>query len=227
MLSASISTSSLLESHESRPATGSFDGQAKLKRRRDGARHARCGATTTSSKSLRRGWRPTHGPGRYQPLEYPHVFITGTFRHSRTRAVDRSRRLSCTEIPRKCLYQADSALNSLYMAPMSRFFLDFSTTPRAVSKTRTSSRTTPASSQLPTVRRTRSNTVLPPTPPQLPKSRARPRVATKSPAQSRAVPKPAAKPSKKPPASTATADKSATCSKYQRCQVSVHKAEQG
>jgi hypothetical protein len=88
------------------------------------------------------------------------------------------------------------------------------TPPCAVSKTRTSSRTTPAPSQLPTVRRTRSNTVLPPTPPQAPKSPARPRVAPKSPAQSRAASKPAAKASKKPPASTATADKSAARPKY-------------
>ena len=89
-----------------------------------------------------------------------------------------------------------------------------STPPRAVSKTQTSSRTTPAPSQLPTVRRTRSNTVLPPTPPQLPKSPARSRVTPKSPAQTKAASKPAVKPSKKPPTSTATADKSTVRPKY-------------
>ena len=96
------------------------------------------------------------------------------------------------------------------LCKMCEYVKEHSEPPRAESKTRTSSRTTPAPSQLPTVRRTRSNTVLPPTPPQLPKSHARPRVAPKSPVQSRA----AAKPSKKPLAPTATADKSAARPKY-------------
>ena len=100
------------------------------------------------------------------------------------------------------------------LCKMCKYVKEHSEPPRAESKTRTSSRTTPAPSQLPTVRRTRSNTVLSPTPPQLPKSHARPRVAPKSPAQSGAAPKPVAKPSKKPPTSTATADQSAAHPKY-------------
>ena len=61
------------------------------------------------------------------------------------------------------------------------------------------------------------STTLPPTPPQLPKSPARQRVAPKSPAQTKATSKPAHQ----------RLWTSPPCAQVQRCQVSVHNVQQG